>query len=115
MLQSRRKTGQDKIVCLGLVLAHTHGVLSLLHHRLVVLVAVGAEGITRLLGGRLLALGLHGGRDGVTGTLHLVTHMLGGRLLRVGLDSSTGLAGKRLAVGVGHGCMALHASTQTAA
>lgn len=73
----------------------------------VVLVAIGADRIAHLLGGRLLALqrqatsqsmsgcgverktktylGLEGRRDGVAGSLQLVTHMLGGSLLRVGL------------------------------
>lgn len=46
---------------------------------------VASEGVTHLLGGGLLALGLEGRAGRVTGTLDLVTEVLGGRLLGIGL------------------------------
>jgi hypothetical protein len=62
----------------------------------VVVVRVAREGVTDLLGGRLLALGLksRGSRVGVA--LELVTEVLGGRLLRVGLKGGGGLVGQAL-------------------
>lgn len=63
--------------------------LGLVQHRLVVLVRVAGEGITHLLGGGLLALGLNRGSHGVSGSLELVTEMLGGGLLGIGLQGSS--------------------------
>ena len=50
-----------------------------------VLVRVARERVAGLLARRLLAVGLERRRDGVGGTLDGVTRLLGGRLLRVGL------------------------------
>lgn len=53
-------------------------------------VLVSREGVARLLGVRLLALGLSRSGEVVALTLEIITGVLGGGLLRVGLDSRCG-------------------------
>jgi len=86
----------------GLVVTKADGVLGLAQERVLIVVLVARDGVTRLLRGRLLALRLKGRRDGVRRALELVTGLLSRGLLRVRLHSGRGLVGHRLASSVRH-------------
>jgi len=64
---------------------------------------VTSDGVSNLLGGGLLVLGLSGGRDSVDLSLDKVGSLLDEALLRVGLEGSASLVGKVLSASVGHG------------
>lgn len=68
-----------------MALAHADGVLGLVNHGAVVVVLVGGEGVTHLLGGGLLGLGLHGGGSRVGLALDGVAGLFEETLLGVGL------------------------------